>query len=338
MNKKLILIICCFVLLSGCVKYGFPNIKEQPENEKILEFLSENSIYNEDKLMLDLLYNNEGKPSLDYETIGVEYKASIKMDGYEVMKFDIVLLNNDGIFYRIPSYLLEPENSRGLIIGMHGHWGDDTMGKREFFMDEVNSFQALKFVKNNFSFFSYDAFLFDERKMITNNSISTTEEITFQKMFVKGYTPMELSIDESIVIVDLLKKLNYTNIVCVGHSMGCRKCLHLTAADKRIDSTYISGCITNEKYFYSPAGGVRESFLTILNNQMKDYNLFDLFEKISPRRLIIASGTYDPIYPQKLTNTIINKVAKIYHSKNAISNFTYVKHNGGHIVPPLKVL
>lgn len=278
------------------------------------------------------------KKPIDYDEIEYIKVNQTETESYVRHNINIRLSKDDFPFYSIPGYIMIPKQGKmpfPTIIGMHGHWGDYSIGNKEFLNESVKSFKAEEFIEQGYVFAAFDSVLFGERMYNGENTGKISEEISTQKLYMLGHNPMEVIIQDNEIVADFVNNVNIVDkerINCVGHSFGGLKCLWLSALDKRIKTTVISGYVMKTESLVNPGCGIKSEWITIMPGLLEHTNMEGILTLISPRNLLIINGLQDPVFPAQKAIPVIKYLSDIYIIQNKSDNFAVIISNSSHEV------
>jgi hypothetical protein len=226
----------------------------------------------------------------------------------------------------MPFYVLIPESiAEGqrvpCVIAPHGHEsggklsvaGRDDIPEIRAQIEKYNYDYGVQFVRSGFIVFCPDARAFGERREWT---MQGDDPASFINSSCSQLNHMAIGLGQSLTgmwIWDLMRLADYIEtrpdcgeIGCAGLSGGGLQALWLTALDERIRCTVVSG------YFY----GYKEALLKLSNNCACNYvpNLWkyidmgDLGAMITPRPLLIESGSRDPLNGESGIDNVTEQV------------------------------
>lgn len=264
-----------------------------------------------------------------------------ELEGYRREK--VILETETNVF--MPMYVLIPSDlrkgeKRPCIIATHGHGcaaKDSTAGRIEIpavkkSIDQYNCDYGLKLVKEGYIVFCNDARGFGERREWMNQGDSEEDLIKNSCNAINnaaislGKTLLGMMVWDLIRIVDYIETLDYCdekNIGCIGFSGGGLQAIWLAALEGRIKAAYVSG------YFHSFKDALMKTNFCGCNfvpGLWKVIEMGDLGALVSPKALLIESGTKDPLNGERgmvdvqeqlgITKTaysILNNENKLYH-------------------------
>ncbi len=239
----------------------------------------------------------------------------------------------------IPMYVVEPRESiKGTFLALSGHQSggkaavagvrDDTKVAER--IDFYNYDYGLKLARLGFVAICPDPRGFGERRDLEfqpEDLLSCTCRNISNMAIPMGLSVIGLNVYDLIRIIDFIyesKKWDTENLGCLGFSGGGMQALFLSAIDKRVKMTFISG------YMY----GYREALMELHNNCSCNYvpglweklDMGDIGSLIAPRPLFIQSCRDDHLNGKRGIENVneqvetIRKAYELMGSSDAISH------------------
>lgn len=278
-----------------------------------------------------------------------QYIESVQMDGY---RRDKVIIQTEPEIW-MPMYILIPDGlkedeKRPCIIAPHGHGGagkESVAGVREVpgiieRIEKYNYDYGLKFAREGYIVFCSDARGAGERREKMdqgedNNTIYNSSCIHLNNAAISiGQSLIGMMTWDLMRAIDFLETLSYCDskkIACCGFSGGGLQALWLSALDKRIKCSVVSG------YFH----GFKDSILTthlcscnFVPNLWENIDIGDLGAMIAPSPLLVENGMNDNLNgPRGIidVNEQVNITKQAYELYNKEEAFYQHIFNGGHI-------
>ena len=226
-------------------------------------------------------------------------------------------------------YLMIPKNvefpAPG-IMAMHQH-GDEKFGIKEIagkIGDPTLSY-AKDLAERGYVVLAVEADSFGYRRENENNSKEIKERVDAQGLILRGTSPFAVIVQEDWVGLEVLMSLDIVdknNIGCIGHSFGGIRCLYLSALDKRIKSTVISGAVG--KLRKNPKSGITQTWLSIFPGIAEEVGTKEILGLIAPRYLLVLAGEKDPIYPPFEAEENLRAVKGLYERLEKENNLVPV--------------
>lgn len=129
-------------------------------------------------------------------------------------------------------------------------------------------------------------------------------------------------------VAENFSEVDMTDIVCTGNSGGGTATYYLACLDERITAAAPSCSICN---FEDSIAAMSHCLCNHIPSIRKYFEMGDLAGLIVPRKLVIAAGKEDPIFPVKGTEKAFEKVKLIYSSAGCPENCALVIGDGGHL-------
>lgn len=267
-------------------------------------------------------------------------KESINMEGYRQDK--VIIQTQPDVF--MPFYILIPDKCNGIpVIALHGHSSDGKNGiagiTNKFTHNKIENYNymyGLDLVKKGYIVFCPDLCGAGERREFFQQG---QENVFFSSCNDINNAAISLGISLlGIIIHDLIRLVDYiqsyelckkNTIACCGFSGGGLNALWLSAIDKRISFTVVSG------YYHGLKDSILENNLCGCNfvpSLWKYIDICDLGAMIAPRLLIIESGINDNLNGKRGINNVFEQIEvtqrayDLYKSKN----LKHITFEGGH--------
>src|SRR3989344_739548 len=249
----------------------------------------------------------------------------IDKETYIENKLTILTSNSSAAF----AYLLVPKNisfPAPLVLAMHAH-GNTKYGAAETIGNKGNPelFYGKELAERGYVVFAMDASAFGERLDFSQDSVEVQEKKYAQDLFELGYSPLGITIQEDIRILDFLtsfSSIDKDNIGCIGHSFGGVRCMYLSALDERIKVTVLSNSVGKFRREYNKS--IVHTWLTLLPGIAKYTEVNGILALISPRPLMVLYSENDPIFPKSEVEDEIHKLEKLYERLGQDDKFTKI--------------
>jgi hypothetical protein len=293
--------------------------------------------------LVDLIGINKLTPG----SLKCELLEIVSFDGYERKKY--ILETEEDVW--MPFYQLIPcrnntDETYIPVIALHGHgglakegvagaYGED--GKES--IERYHCSYGLDLVKAGFMVFCPDARGSGERREFLNQGDtigkqleSSCNSLNFTAMSL-GYTLTGWWTWDLMKLVDYvttLKDCNLGELSTVGFSGGGLQALWLSALDKRIMNTVISG------YYHSYRDTIlrtNQCGCNFVPNLYEYADIGDIGALIAPRKLLIESGNMDHLNGERGIKDVIEQVditKEAYVVKDSLHKFQHVIYDGGH--------
>lgn len=128
-------------------------------------------------------------------------------------------------------------------------------------------------------------------------------------------------------VLDKFTMLDKEDILCSGHSGGGTATWYLSCMDERIKTVAPSCAIC---FYEDSIAAMHHCMCNHIPSIRKYFEISDLACLIAPRKLVIAAGDEDDIFPFEATKRTFEKVKAIYKAAGAENNCKFVVGHGGH--------
>ncbi len=313
-------------------KYEFENLKA---SKPLLQFL-ENRDFSEwrqevkDKLT-ELLGLPLGvcKPRLD-----IEYEN--RHEGYCEYRFTVETEPD----YFVPCHLLVPLKVMGkypLTVCLSGHGGGMHIALGVAKNDEdkksleewPHRAMGLRSIKEGRAALVIEARNFGESSL-KGYGTSCTEASKIA--ILMGRTVIGERVWDAMRILDAVGEnfnaVDMTDIVCTGNSGGGTATYYLAAMDERIKVAMPSCSICT---YEESIAAMSHCMCNHIPSVRKYFEMSDLAGLIAPRKLIIAAGESDKIFPIESTKRNFENIKRIYKAAGAEGNCALVIGEKGHL-------
>ena len=242
--------------------------------------------------------------------------------------------------YSLPCHLLVPKNmsdSIPLTLCLSGHGGGMHVAlgvaKNEKDQAALDSWHhramALRSLKEGRAALVIEARNFGESSL-EGYGTSCTEAAKIALLI--GRTVIGERVWDAMRALDAVaRKFPYIDtkeIVCTGNSGGGTATYYLACLDKRIAYAAPSCSVCN---YETSIAAMPHCLCNHVPNIRKYFEMGDLAGLIAPRRLIVAAGERDDIFPIDGTRATFEKIRTIYRSINAEDKCALAVGEGGHL-------
>lgn len=253
-----------------------------------------------------------------------------KKDDYEIMRFSY----RSEEFCRVPAYLLMPNNAtkpcpvviclQGHSTGMHISLGVKKCdGDDEAFPRAAH---ALNAVANGFA-----ALVIEQRGMGERKSTRTNNDnFTAYSALLLGRTIIGERIWDISCGIDALTafdNIDTDNITCLGNSGGGTASYYAACFDERIMLAVPSCAVSSYK---DSIGDIHHCPCNYIPGVLKWFDMGELACLIAPRKLIVAAGSKDEIFPIKGVKDVYKVISDIYAREGVPDNCELVVTDKGH--------
>lgn len=128
-------------------------------------------------------------------------------------------------------------------------------------------------------------------------------------------------------VLDKFSVLDSSNIICTGNSGGGTATYYLACMDERITVAAPSCSICS---YEASIAAMPHCMCNHIPYIRKYFEMSDLAGLIAPRKLVIAAGKEDPIFPAKGTAETFAEIQRLYICAGAAAACALVWGNGGH--------
>lgn len=266
----------------------------------------------------------------------LEIEQTEKRDGYTEYKFTVQ--TEPGYF--VPCYLLIPDLNKDkypLTVCLSGHGGgmhvavgisktdDDTAALTSWHHRAI----GLRAIRDGRAALAIEARNFGESSL-KGYGTSCTEASKIA--ILMGRTTIGERVSDAMRILDAaLERFNIidaTDIACTGNSGGGTATYYLACLDERIGTaapscsicTYEASIIAMQHCMCNHIPGIRKYF-----------EMCDLAGLIAPRKLVVAAGMLDDIFPIGATRENFKKIEAIYSAAGASDRCALVVGDKGHL-------
>lgn len=313
-------------------KYEFQNLKN---NKPLLQF-SENRDFSEWKQEVkDKLYELLGLPlGVCDPKLDIEYEK--QHDEYYEYRFTVETEPQ----YFVPCHLLVPDGKKvkyPLTICLSGHGGGMHLAlgqpkndeDKEVLAEWPHRAMGLRSIKEGRAALIIEARNFGEASL-KGYGTSCTEAAKIA--ILMGRTVIGERVWDAMRILDAVgdnfDSVDMTDIVCTGNSGGGTATYYFSALDERITVAMPSCSICT---YEDSIAAMSHCMCNHIPSIRKYFEMADLAGLIAPRKLIIAAGELDKIFPIEATKRNFENIKRIYKSVDAEDNCALVIGNKGHL-------
>ena len=123
-------------------------------------------------------------------------------------------------------------------------------------------------------------------------------------------------------------KIDVSDIVCTGNSGGGTATYYLACLDERVTVAAPSCSICT---YEASIAAMPHCMCNYIPSIRKYFEMGDLAGLIAPRKLVIAAGTKDGIFPIDATKQNFEKIKFIYEKAGVPNNCALLVCDGGHL-------
>lgn len=285
-------------------------------------------------LAYDKLLSLLGLPLVAGDGFEIEYKA--EKEGYLEYRFTV----ETEPCYFVPCYLLVPCKKEGktpltICLSGHGSGMHIALGVPKCEKDVKSLEQwphramAQRSLREGRAALVIEARNFGEASL---NGIGTSCTEAAKIAILMGRTTIGERVWDAMRVLDAVAEnfdmIDMSNIVCTGNSGGGTAAYYLSALDERITVCAPSCSICT---FEGSIIAMEHCMCNHIPSIRKYFEMSDIAGLIAPRRLVIAAGNEDPIFPIEPTKECFSHIKTIYSSLGAEENCALLIANGGHL-------
>ncbi|MBR5871693.1 MAG: hypothetical protein IKZ09_11725 [Clostridia bacterium] len=241
--------------------------------------------------------------------------------------------------YYVPCHLLIPKDTEDRIplticLSGHGSGMHIALGAAKNKDDEATLAEwphralAPRSIKEHRAALVVEARCFGESSI---NGYGTSCTETAKIAILAGRTIIGERVWDVMRILDVLfetfEGLDADDIVCTGNSGGGTATFYLACLDERIRCAAPSCSICN---YEASIAAMPHCMCNHIPSIRKYFEMADLAGLIAPRRLVIAAGVEDRIFPKEGTQQTFARIRELYAAANAPDACTLVWGDGGH--------
>ena len=241
--------------------------------------------------------------------------------------------------YFVPCHLIMPKNMKKapltICLSGHGSGMHIVFGKAKNEDDEKSLEEwphramALRAVKDNRCALVVEARNFGESSV---NGIGTSCTEASKIAILMGRTVIGERCWDVMRILDAIEKefdfVDFSDIVCTGNSGGGTATYYLACLDERIGAALPSCSICS---YEASIAAMPHCLCNHIPYIRKYFEMGDLAGLIAPRKLVIAAGEKDGIFPIDATKKTFEKIQFIYDSIGKGKNCALVVGEKGHL-------
>ena len=258
-----------------------------------------------------------------------------KQEGYVRYKFTVQ--TEEGYF--VPCYFLLPDGKSGkipLTVCLSGHCGGmhvaagiaKTESDAKALEEWHHRAMGLRAVKDGRCALVVEARNFGESSL-EGYGISCTEASKIA--ILMGRTVIGERVWDAMRILDAVLEhfdcVDEKDIVCTGNSGGGTATYYLAAMDERIKAAAPSCAVcTYEKSI----AAIKHCMCNHVPSIRKYFEMGDIAGLILPRKLVVAAGVKDDIFPIDGTKDAFETIEKLYELNGVKDNCALVLGDGGH--------
>lgn len=266
----------------------------------------------------------------------VEIEYEKQLDGFKEYRFTVQ--TEPG--YYVPCHLLLPNDADGkcpLTVCLSGHGGGMhvALGRAKTPEDQAALDQwhhramALRSIREGRCALVIEARNFGESSL-EGYGTSCTEAAKIA--ILTGRTVIGQRVWDAMRILDAVtetfSEVDMTDIVCTGNSGGGTATYYLACLDTRITAAAPSCSICT---YEASIAAMPHCMCNHIPGIRKYFEMGDLAGLIAPRKLVIAAGREDDIFPIAGTQRAYARIQQIYDAAGVPQNCALVIGEGGHL-------
>ncbi len=264
----------------------------------------------------------------------IEYEKAC--DGYTEYRFTVQTEPD----YFVPCHLLVPsgvEEKYPLTVCLSGHGGGmhialgvvKTQNDAESLEEWPHRAMGLRSVSEGRAALVIEARNFGESSL---NGYGTSCTEAAKIAILMGRTVIGERVWDAMRILDAVAesfdRIDMTDIVCTGNSGGGTATYYLACMDERITAAAPSCSICT---YEESIAAMTHCMCNHIPAVRKYFEMGDLAGLIAPRKLVIAAGVKDSIFPIDGTKRTFEQIKSIYRAANAEDNCALVIGDKGHL-------
>ena len=264
----------------------------------------------------------------------IEYEK--KLDGFKEYRFSVQ--TEPG--YYVPCHLLVPDGGKKkypLTVCLSGHGGGMhvALGRAKTPEDQAALDQwhhratGLRSIQEGRCALVIEARNFGESSL-EGYGISCTEAAKIA--ILMGRTVIGQRVWDAMRILDAVadtfSEVDMSDIVCTGNSGGGTATYYLACLDERITAAAPSCSICT---YEESIAAMPHCLCNHIPGIRKYFEMGDLAGLIAPRKLVIAAGREDDIFPIAGTQRAFARIQQIYEAAGVPQNCALVIGEGGHL-------
>jgi dienelactone hydrolase len=259
----------------------------------------------------------------------LETLESVQCDGYRRDK--IVFDSEESM--SIPAYLLVPDGriSEGAaILACHGHGPGKSQAVGLEHTNAPNSDYGLQLVRQGYVVLAPDLRCFGERQD-WNPDDHYACDTNLVHAVMAGWNPLAQSVWDMQRCLDVLADhplVDAARIGMVGLSQGGTITLFTTAFDDRVAAAVVSGYFSSWAVAHKMPWNMCGS--QVLFDMLGKLEHEDLGALISPRPLLIESGTHDDLFPVATATETVRRTRLVYEHEGVGDRLVHDVFEGEH--------
>lgn len=275
---------------------------------------------------------------LPLESCPMDFELEYERPGAGFTEYRFTFQSEPGFY--VPCHLLIPNSGKarypvtvclsGHCTGMHIALGRAKSAEDQQSLDEwPHRAIALRSVREGRCALVIEARNFGETS-VEGYGISCTESA--KNAILMGRTVIGCRVWDAMRALDALEvhfpQADLGNIVATGNSGGGTAAFYLACIDRRITASAPSCSVCDFEYSIAAMPHCLCNHIPYIR---KYFEMGDLAGLIAPRKLVIAAGREDPIFPIEGTLKTYGNIQRLYHAASAGENCDLLIGDGGHL-------
>ena len=259
----------------------------------------------------------------------LETLESVECDGY---RRDKVVFDTEEIM-SVPAYLLVPHGRKSpgpAVLAAHGHGPGKSEAVGLERTGTPNADYAHQLVRRGYVVLAPDLRCFGER-LDWNPDDHYACDTNLVHAVMAGINPLAQNLWDLARALDVLEAhplVDPTRIGMAGLSYGGTVTLFLAALDERVAAAVVSGYFSSWAESHKMPWNMCGS--QVLPGMLGQLEHVDLGALVSPRPLLIESGTHDDLFPATVAAAEVDRLRAVYASDGAEDRLVHDVFEGVH--------
>jgi dienelactone hydrolase len=261
--------------------------------------------------------------------LNIETLESVEVDGYRRDK--IVFDTEDTM--SVPAYLLVPDRRLGpgaAVLACHGHGPGKSQVVGLTHTETPNGDYAVQLVREGYVVLAPDLRCFGER-LDWNPEDHYACDTNLVHAVMAGWNPLTQNLWDLMRCLDLLAAhplVDAARIGMVGLSYGGTVTLFTAALDERVAAAVVSGYFSSWAESHKMPWNMCGS--QVLTGMLGRLEHEDLGALVSPRPLLVETGTEDELFPVAAASEAVRRTRLVYEQAGASERLEHDVFAGGH--------
>jgi dienelactone hydrolase len=254
---------------------------------------------------------------------------SVQCDGY---RRDLIVFDTEDTM-SVPAYLLVPEkrvSAGAAVLACHGHGPGKSQAVGLEHTNAPNSDYALQLVQQGYVVLAPDLRCFGER-LDWNPEDHYACDTNLVHAVMAGWNPLAQNVWDLSCALDVLcahPLVDPARIGMVGLSYGGTVTLFTAACDQRVAAAVVSGYFSSWKESHKMPWNMCGS--QVVFGMLGRLEHEDLGALISPRPLLIETGTEDPLFPLAAATESVRRTRIVYAHDGGADRLEHDIFEGDH--------